>query len=124
MYLIRQLRTVISTLYAQGGLYRQLMLMEWSEEKNRLWKLLIVMVLGLCFVFSSLILIGALVLILTWETQYRHLAVISLLVTYTTGAVVCCYRVKILVARSMLAFADTRKEIAADIALIKSKLTQ
>lgn len=122
MALVQQLRAVASTLYAHSDLYLQLVLIEWAEEKNRLLKLLITLVAGFAFMCCSLISLGVLVLVLSWETAYRVPAAVGLLVFYTVGAVVAYFRVRVYSGRSVKAFADTRREVSADIALIRSKL--
>jgi uncharacterized membrane protein YqjE len=65
---------------------------------------------------------GVLVLAFSWETAYRIQAIIALITLYGFGIGVAWRRLDSLSALSDQAFAATREELAADIALISRKL--
>lgn len=119
---LRLLRSAGSELSTQAALHGQLMRVEWEEEKGRLLQMLAMMILafvcGLCiFVF-----IGVLVLAISWDTAYRIHCLVALITLYALGVGFAYYKIRQLAARSSQAFIATREELAADIALIKSKL--
>jgi uncharacterized membrane protein YqjE len=120
--IIRVLRSAGGALFAQLGLHGQLARAEWAAEKDRLLKMVVFalfgFVCGLCILFFS----GALVLAYSWETAYRLHAIVALIVTYGLGIAIAWYRFQALSSLSSQAFAATREEISADIAMIKSKL--
>jgi uncharacterized membrane protein YqjE len=119
---LRLLRSAGGALLAQATLHGQLARVEWEVEKQRLLKLLCVSLLGfscfLCLVFF----IGVAVLACSWDTAYRLHAMAGLIVVYGAGASIALYRIKNLLALGSQAFAATRAELAADVALIKSTL--
>lgn len=119
---IRLLRSAGGALFAQAGLHGQLARVEWAEEKIRLTKMLIATLAGFACLLCCLIFAGVLVLALTWETEYRIAAILALGIVYGIGALIAWLRLRALSALSEQAFAATREELAADIALIKSKL--
>lgn len=120
--LFRLIRSAGGALVAQASLHGQLAQVEWEEEKNRLIQMLIVtligFVCGLCILFFG----GALVLAFSWETAYRIHAIFALIAIYGFGILISWYRFQALSALSSQAFSATRQELAADIALIRSKL--
>lgn len=120
--LLRLLRSAGGALSAQAALHGQLMRVEWQEEKSRLMQLLIMtaiaFVCGLCiFIF-----LGLLVLAASWDTTYRLHSLAIVIITYALGAGFCWYQIRKIAARSSQTFIATREELAADIALIRSKL--
>ena len=117
--IIRLLRSASS---AQAVLHSQLAQVEWAIEKNRLFQMLLTTLLGFACVLCLLIFGGVLVVVCSWETPYRIHAIVALMVIYALGLAFACYRFKTLSALSSQAFLATREELAADIALIKSKL--
>lgn len=119
---VRLLRSAGGSLSTQAGLYTELARVEWEEEKNRLLQMTAMILLGFTCALCIMIFIGALALALSWETPYRLHALIALIVVYGTGIAIALYRLQILAARSNQAFIATREELAADIALLRSKL--
>lgn len=119
---VRLLRSAGSALSAQVALHGQLVRVEWEEEKSRLLQMMAMMILafvcGLCIV----IFVGVLVLAASWDTPYRIHSLIGVIVTYALGVGFAYYKIRQLAARSSQAFSATREELAADIALIKSRL--
>lgn len=119
---IRLLRSAGGALFAQATLHGQLARVEWAEEKTRLMNMAVAALAGFAFLLCFLLFAGGLVIALSWDTQYRVAAVSVLAVIYALAAFIAWRRFQALSAMSDQAFAATREEIAADIALIKSKL--
>jgi len=119
---IRMLRSASGALLDQLVLYGQLAQVEWGEEKSRLLKMLVGAVLGFAFLLCALLSLGALVLVLCWETPYRIPAASVLAAVYALGTGLAWQRLAALSARSDRGFAATRAELAADLALLRSRL--
>jgi len=119
---IHLLRSSGKALFAQIVLHGQLIQVEWAEEKSRLLKMLIVALLGFAGVLCVMLFVGVAALTLSWETAYRIPTAVALVVVYASGAAIAWRRLQALSALSDQAFAATREELAADLALLKSKL--
>lgn len=119
---VRLMRSAGGALFAQAALHSQLASVEWAEEKTRLTNMAIAGLSGFVFLLCFMIFISVLVMAFTWETQYRIASVAVMTAIYAVGAFFAFQRFIKLAALSSQAFAATRKEIAADIALIKSRL--
>jgi len=119
---LRIMRSAGGALIVQAGLHAQLARVEWAEEKIRLLKMLLLTLLGFACVLCFMLLTGALLLALCWDTPYRIAAVLALIAVYALGALVAWRRFQLLSQRSGRAFGATREEIAADIALMRSRL--
>ena len=122
MEIIQRLRASAAIVLVQMELHGRLAGIEWQQEKNRLQQLLIASVLGLVFLSCCLFCAGLLVITLGWSTDYRLHSIVGVLFFYSAGVVLCYLRCKHLAALGATAFAATRAEIAADIALIRSQL--
>ena len=121
---VRLVRSGISALFAQGALHAQLLQVEWEEEKVRLLHMLLALLFGTVCLLLCLISLGAMVLILNWDTPYRIHSMIALIVFYSAGAVGAWLRFQRLSDLGGHAFSDTRLEIGADFDLIRSRLDQ
>lgn len=119
---LRILRCAGGALITQTGLHAQLARVEWAEEKIRLLHMLLVTLLGFACVLCCLLLAGAVLLALYWDTTYRVEVALLLLALYALGALLAWRRLRRLSQRSSQAFAATREELAADIDLIRSRL--
>lgn len=122
LVLIRILGSAGSALLAQAALHGQLAKVEWAEEKNRLLQMLLIILLGFACVLCLMLLLGAVVLLVSWTSVWFIPALLALMALYGAGFVFAWRRFQALSARGGLAFAATREELAADLALIKSKL--
>ena len=120
--IVRLLRSAGGALLAQLALHGKLASVEWEEEKNRLQQMFIITLFGFVCVLCILFFTGAVVLAFSWETPYRIHAIVSLIAIYGIGVFIAWRRFQTLAALSGNAFAATREELAADIALIRSKL--
>jgi uncharacterized membrane protein YqjE len=119
---IRLLRSAGGALFDQLALHGQLAQVEWVEEKNRLLKMLAGAILGFACFQCIMLSVGALLLALCWETVYRIPVAAALIGLYGLGAGFAWRRFSALSALSDQSFAATRVELAADLALIRSKL--
>lgn len=119
---LRIARSAGGALCTQLSLYGKLAHIEWQEEKNRLFKMLMLGLLGFACTLCFMLYIGLLVLVLSWETNYRILALASLIVINGFGIGIAWYGFQNLSARNKQSFAATREELATDLALIKSRL--
>lgn len=122
MEIIQRLRASAAIVLVQMELHGRLAGIEWQQEKNRLQQMLVFSVLGLVFFICCLFCIGLLVIALGWPTAYRFQTIGGVIVFYAAGAALCYFRCKYFSAQGATAFAGTRAEIAADIALIRSQL--
>ncbi len=119
---IRLLGAAGGALFQQAALHGELARVEWAEEKPRLVKMLVVGLLGFASLLCVLLAIGALLIALSWNTNLRIPVAISLIAAYLLAIGIAWSRLRALSAKSTQAFAATREELAADLALLKSKL--
>lgn len=120
--LLRLVRTAGSAVLAQTSLHGQLLAVEWAQEKQRLLAMVVVILLGFACLLAIMLLGTALVLALSWETDYRIAAVLALLALYGLGLALAWRRFEQLLALGDSVFAGTRSELAADLALLKGAL--
>jgi len=69
-----------------------------------------------------MLLIGALVLAFGWDTEYRIPIALALVAIYGLATALAWRRFRALSAQSSQAFAATREELAADLAVLRSNL--
>lgn len=116
---LRLLFSAGGPLLTQAGLHGQLARLEWAEEKSRLQRMLIITLLGFASLLSSMIFIGILVIATTWDTVYRLPAIIAVVAMYGLATGFAWRRLRSLSALGIEAFAATREEFAADMALLR-----
>jgi uncharacterized membrane protein YqjE len=119
---VRILRSAGSSLLTQASLHGQLARVEWAAEKKRISGLLFAALIAGIGVLCTLLMTGVLVLAFSWDTPYRIPAAVSLILFYAACAGFAWMRFKSLSGRGREAFAGTREEIAADVAMIRSRL--
>jgi uncharacterized membrane protein YqjE len=119
---VRILRSAGSALFTQATLHGQLARVEWAEEKSRLLRVLVLGLLGFASLLCLMLAAGALVLAFSWNTPYRVPAAIAVIAAYGLVASFAWIRLKALSAQGSQAFAATREELAADLALLKNNL--
>lgn len=119
---VRLLRSAGAALFTQASLHGQLARVEWEEEKTRLLAVAIAALLCFAGLLCLLLMAGALVLAFSWNTPYRVPVAWGLIAAYGLIVAFAWYRLRTLSARSSQAFAATREELAADLALLKEKL--
>lgn len=122
MEIFQRMRLLMKELFIQLELHGRLLKIEWLQEKNRIQQLFCVALLGFAFVLCWLLSLGFFVIAANWSGEYRLLSIALLSTFYLTGLVLCWLRFNTLVAKGAQAFAVSREEFAADIALIRSKL--
>jgi uncharacterized membrane protein YqjE len=123
--LLRTLRIVRSAggaLCTQANLYGKLARIEWLEEKNRLMKMFMFGLMGFACLLCVMLFIGLLVVILSWDSAYRVLAISSIIILYGVGIGISWLYFHALSALNTQSFAATREELATDLALLKSRL--
>lgn len=120
--LIRVMRSGGKAILGQAALYGELACVEWAEEKNRLTKMFVLGMTAFACLLGVLLFSGVLVMAISWDTPYRIPAVLGMMVVYGIGVAIAWHKVRALASTSGQAFAVTREEFAADMALIKSKL--
>ncbi|RPH68206.1 MAG: hypothetical protein EHM83_00065 [Burkholderiales bacterium] len=106
-------------LLTQAGLHGQLARLEWAEEKSRLHQMLITGLIGFASLLSFMIFTGILVVATTWDTVYRLPAIIAVVAVYGLATGFAWRRLRSLSALGKEAFAATREEFAADMALLR-----
>jgi uncharacterized membrane protein YqjE len=119
---IHLLRSSGKALFAQLVLHGELARVEWAEEKSRLTKMLVAGLLCFAGLLCVMLFGGITVLTLSWETAYRIPATVALLVVYASATAFAWRRLQMLSALGDQSFAATREELAADLAMLKSKL--
>lgn len=117
---IRILLLAGGPLLAQAALHGQLARVEWAEQKIRLLKMLVATLLGYASLLCVMLLAGALALAFSWDTEYRIPIGLALLAIYGLGAALAWRKFRALSALSSQAFAATREELAADLAVLRS----
>jgi len=122
MRAIRTLRSAGGALFDQVALHGQLAQVEWGEEKNRLLRMLAGAALGFACLLCVMLSLGVLALALCWETVYRIPSAALLVALYGLGIGFAWRRFAALSALGGQSFAATRVELAADLALLRSKL--
>lgn len=118
--IVRLLKSASGALLAQATLHSELIRVEWEEEKNRLVQMLIFSLCGFICGLCLLVFCGVLVLALSWDTEYRIHAVVALIAFFGLGIFIVWRRFQKLALLSTHAFAATREELSADLALMKS----
>ena len=116
------IRSASSALLAQTMLHAQLAQLEWEEEKQRLAKMVMFTLMGFACFLCLLFFVGAFVLTLSWDTQFRIPVFIALIFCYCLAILWAGFKLSVLAKQGNNSFAGTRAEIAADIALIKRAL--
>ncbi|MDO9475649.1 MAG: phage holin family protein [Pseudohongiella sp.] len=115
------LSSALDTVLSQTVLHGQLVWIELAEEKNRIFRQLAVMLLGFILLFCSLLSLSALAMIFSWDTPWRIPTIVMLTGLYMIGALVSLQQFRRIEALGEHAFTDTRRELNADIALMRSR---
>lgn len=119
---LRTVRSAGGALCTQATLYGKLLRIEWLEEKNRLIKMTLLGLMAFACTLCAILFLGILIVVLSWETNYRILALTSLTVLYSIGTAIAWYYLRKLSTANKQSFAATREELLTDMALIKSRL--
>jgi uncharacterized membrane protein YqjE len=119
---IRILLSAGGPLLAQADLHGQLARVEWEELKSRLLKMVVLALLCYTGIVCVMLLVGALVLAFGWDTEYRIPIALALVAIYALATALAWRWFRALSAQSSQAFAATRDELAADLAVLRSNL--
>lgn len=119
---IRLLRTAGGAMFDQAVLHGRLARIEMEEEKHRLTRLLVIVLLGFACLLCVMLFAGGTVLAAAWDTGYRMHVAIGLILLNAVGVVIAWRRFQAWSALSGNVFAASREELAADAALLKSSL--
>lgn len=120
---LQQLRLASDPLIAQLKLHAQLLNLEWADEKQRLSRLLITSLVGYACFLCLLFFIGMLVLVLSWNSNFFIISLIILCTLYGFVAFWAWRKVMKLLKCPDSLFASSRKELAADMAMILRKIS-
>ena len=122
LHVLRILRRAGGSLLVQGSLHGQLMRLEWAQEKERVLKMLLVILLGFSCLICAMLVLGALALLLSWDTAYRIHVLVALAAMYFGTTWYCWWQFQRLSAASAQAFAATRAELEADMEMLRNSL--
>jgi uncharacterized membrane protein YqjE len=117
-HVLRAVRTSGSGLLAQGALHLQLLRIEWAEERVRLRSLVVATLFGFACLLALLGAGSALWLALFWDTRYRLPAAAALVAGFALGLGLAWQRCQALLRQGEHSFADSRRELAADLDLL------
>ena len=120
--LIAALRSAGKPLFVQLALHGQLLRIELVEERNRLLKMAVATLVCFIGLLCTLILAGVVALAFTWDTPYRIPAAIAVVGVFALVTGLAVWRLRVLSALGSQSFAATREEIAADLALLRSRM--
>ncbi|MFN9730589.1 MAG: phage holin family protein [Pseudomonadota bacterium] len=118
----RVLRAAGGALWDQARLHGELARIEGIAEQRRLARCAVFTVAVVVLLACASAALGSAALVLAWDTPWRPAVAIALPLVYAALAGVALLRLRSAWARASGAFAATRSEIAADLALLRSRL--
>lgn len=118
----RMLHAAGGALLSQALLHAELAGVEWEEEKNRLLRMLAVMLLGFACLLCALLFAGGLALAATWDTIYRVPTLAALVILFSLGTVAAWRHFQAQAALGSQSFAASREELAADTAVLEASV--
>ena len=116
----RMLHAAGGALFAQALLHAELAGVEWQEEKNRLLRMLAIALLGFACLLCTLLYAGGLALATAWETAYRVPVLVALVILFGACAVAAWRGFRAQAALGSQSFAASRRELAADTAVLRA----
>lgn len=119
LYVLRVLLSAGGPLLTQVALHWQLARVEWAEQKIRFLKMVMATLLGFTSLLCAMIFVGGLIIASSWDTAYRIPGLLALVAIYALVTALAWRRFRTLSAESSEAFAATREELAADLALLR-----
>jgi len=120
--ILEHLRLAAKAIFTHLDLHSRLFLVEWAQEKSRLKYLGLTAMLGLVFLLCALLMLSALLVLLTWNTDYRLTEFIGLASFYSAASLLCVYFFCRLSQQNSARFSATKSEIVEDIDLLRSRL--
>lgn len=109
-----------SSLSTLALLHAQLARIEWEQEKDRLLKMLVLLLLGFACLLCVMLFAGGLVVAATWDTSSRIVAIAGLLPLYGLGVALAWRRFQACSALGGKIFTASLDELAADAALLRT----
>lgn len=119
---LNRLRRAGGALLTQASLHGELACVEWQLEKQRLATMLLTLVLGTASLLCVMLFSGLLVMLLSWTTPYRIIALVAVIIVYAIATLIAWRKLTALAALGADSFAATRGELAADLAELRSAL--
>ena len=119
---LNRLRRAGGALLTQASLHGQLARVEWQQEKQRLGAMLFTLILGTASLLCVMLFTGLLVLVLSWATPYRIIALVAVIAVYAIATLLALRKLRALAALGADSFAATREELASDLAELRSAL--
>ncbi len=114
---LRFVQTSLPTLFDHARLTLELADLEWQQEKKRLRRVMLMIALAVISGVFFVAVVTAVIMLLTWYTPYRYVAIALLLLTYALGVGLAILRLSRLSDGE--SFTATRAEVARDIALFR-----
>lgn len=114
---LRFVQTSLPTLLDHARLTLELADLEWQQEKKRLRRVLLIIGLAVISGMFLVAVVTAVIMLLTWYTPYRFVAIALLLLIYALGVGLAILRLRRL--SDSESFTATRAELARDMALFR-----
>lgn len=100
----------------------QLLVVEFADEQRRLTDLAITAFAAVVVAIVSVVWAAATVVALTWDTEYRMLSLVGLLVFWFAAALFLGYRVRALLGAGREAFPLSRRVASDDLEQLREAL--
>lgn len=114
---MRFVQASLPTLVDHARLTLELADLEWQQEKQRLRRVTLMVALAAVSGLFFVAVVTAVIILLTWLTPYRFVAIALLLLIYALGVGWAVLRLRRLSGNE--SFAATRAELARDMALFR-----
>jgi len=114
---LRFVQTSLPTLLDHTRLTLELADLEWQQEKKRLRRIMLMIALAVISGMFFVAVVTAVIMLLTWYTPYRFVAIALLLLIYALGVGLAILRLRRL--SDSESFTATRAELARDMALFR-----
>ena len=95
---------------------------DWAEEQVRIKRLLFTTLLYVVFISLALLQLGALIMVVAWDTPYRIHATAAVLLLWIAGAVLLQRRLQRISAESEGRFAASREELGKTVDILRRHL--
>jgi len=116
--------STVNALLEQGSLYTQLAWVEFTNEKHRLMRMLILLLVGISLLTSLIVSMTILLIMTSWHTHYHVPILILIGIFYAVSFLSLLLGFNALSKKAAQAFSDTREELAEDIELIRRRFDQ
>jgi uncharacterized membrane protein YqjE len=118
---LRILRSAGSALFEQALLHGELARIECAQESMRLERKLLIALLGFACLLCTLLFTGALVLAAAWDTSWRLPVIGALVLLHALATALAYRRFSASAPAGGEVFAESRRQLAADAALLKAR---